>query len=94
MVRHAGEYFIDVKGIVVSPVRPLQAASLNSNELIAPQANSFSTDSDASFSKQVFNVPMAQVEAIVEPDAIGNDIWRKSVAFICIHRPILSRPAL
>jgi hypothetical protein len=32
---------------------------------------------------------VAEIEAIVEPDAAGNDVWRKSVAFISIHSPIL-----
>ena len=29
-------------------------------------------------------------QAVVEPDCIGNDIGRESVAFISIHPPILS----
>jgi len=33
---------------------------------------------------------MAQVETIVKPDSIRNDIWRESVMFIGIHLPILS----
>ena len=28
---------------------------------------------------------MAEIETIVEPDSIGNDIGRESVAFICVH---------
>jgi hypothetical protein len=32
---------------------------------------------------------MAQVETIVEPDGIGDDVGRESVAFIRIHSPIL-----
>jgi hypothetical protein len=33
---------------------------------------------------------MAQIEAIVKPDGVGNDIGRESVAFVCVHSPILS----
>jgi hypothetical protein len=33
---------------------------------------------------------VAQIEAVVESDCIGNDIWRESVTFIGIHPPILS----
>jgi hypothetical protein len=33
---------------------------------------------------------MAEIEAIVQPDCVRNDIWRESVAFISIHSPILS----
>ena len=33
---------------------------------------------------------MAQIEAIVQPDCIGDDIRRESVMFIGIHMPILA----
>jgi hypothetical protein len=33
---------------------------------------------------------MAEVEAIVEPNGVTNDVRRESVAFIGIHPPILS----
>ena len=32
---------------------------------------------------------MAQVEAIVEPDGVGNDIGRESVSLVCAHAAIL-----
>jgi hypothetical protein len=32
---------------------------------------------------------MAEIEAIVEPNSIGNDIGREAVTFLCIHLPIL-----
>jgi hypothetical protein len=30
------------------------------------------------------------IEAIVQPDGAGNNVRRESVAFICVHRPILA----
>jgi transposase-like protein len=48
------------------------------------------TDKLTSLGQQVFNISMAQVESEVEPDCVGNDVWRKSVALICIHRRIIS----
>ena len=33
---------------------------------------------------------MAQIESIVEPDCIGDDVGWESVALVCIHAPILS----
>ncbi|MFT4520238.1 MAG: hypothetical protein ACI9JM_002639 [Halioglobus sp.] len=33
---------------------------------------------------------VAQIETIVEPDCVGNDIWRESVVLVCVHGPILS----
>ena len=32
---------------------------------------------------------MAQIEAIVEPDCVGNDLWRESVTLIGINDPSL-----
>jgi hypothetical protein len=33
---------------------------------------------------------VAEIESVVEPDGVRNDIWRESVALICIHQPIVS----
>ena len=32
---------------------------------------------------------MAEIEAIIEPDGVGDDIWREAVTFVCFHPPIL-----
>ena len=32
---------------------------------------------------------MTQIEAIVEPDGVTNDVRWESVAFVCVHEPIL-----
>ena len=32
---------------------------------------------------------MAEIESMVEPDSVADDIWRESVALINIHGPIL-----
>ena len=49
----------------------------------------FAVGNDASLCKDAFGVTMAEIEAIVEPDSMRDDIWWKSVEFICAHRPIL-----
>ena len=33
---------------------------------------------------------MAEIEAIVEPDGVGNNLWREAMAFIRIHCLILA----
>ncbi|MFT5334823.1 MAG: hypothetical protein ACJASY_003777 [Halioglobus sp.] len=33
---------------------------------------------------------MTEIESIVEPDCVTDDVWWKSVSFICIHPLILS----
>jgi hypothetical protein len=41
---------------------------------------------DASPGKQVFDVPMAQVEPIVEPDGVLDDLRGESVALVSSDR--------
>jgi hypothetical protein len=31
---------------------------------------------------------VTEIEAVIEPDGVGNDIWRESVTFVCIHHRI------
>jgi hypothetical protein len=33
---------------------------------------------------------VTQVESVIEPDCIRDDIGRESVSFVCIHGPIVS----
>jgi hypothetical protein len=51
-------------------------------------------DCDPRLSENIFNIPVSQIEPIVERDGVADDIWRKSVTCICIHWPILSIPAV
>jgi len=90
MIRHTGEDFIDVECVAVTLVLPLQAPSVYSSEFDTPKADSFATNCDASFSEKVFNIPMTQIEAIIEPGGIQNDIGQESVALVSIHPPILA----
>ena len=58
-------------------------------EFYAPEPNGLAADSDTSFSEQIFNISMAEIEAEVQTDCVRNDIWRESVALVDIHLPIL-----
>ena len=88
------EDFIEVESVAVSSVFSFQSAGINGAEFDAPKADGLSADGDASFGEEVFDIPMAEVEAIVEPDGIGNDVGWESVSFISIHSPILPVSAL
>jgi len=48
------------------------------------------THRDAPFGEQILDIPVAEIESVVEPNGVGNDIWRESVAFIGVHMPMLS----
>ena len=89
------EHFVDVESVAIASVFSLQAAGINGAKLDAPQTNCFTANCDASFSEKVFDEwsgtpAMAEIESIVQPDCVRNNIWRESVALASIHEPILS----
>jgi hypothetical protein len=52
--------------------------------------NRFAADRDTSFCQEIFDIAVAEIEAKVKPNGIGNDIGRESVALVSIHVAILS----
>jgi len=88
------EDFIDEESIAIASVLSFQAAGINGAKLNAPQTNRFATDCDASFSEKVFDISMAEIEAVLKPDSIGNDVGWESMAFVYVHSPILSVTAI
>ena len=81
--------FIDVEGIAVASVLPLQSPSVNSSELDAPQPDRLPGDENTPFSEQIFDISVAQVESVVEPDGIADDVRWESVALVGVHGLIL-----
>ena len=86
------EDFINVESVAIASVLSFQSSGVNSSELDAPQADRFSADSDSTLGQQIFNISVAEIESIVEPDGVGNDTGWESVAFVSIHSPILAIP--
>ena len=66
--------FVNVEGVAIALVFSLQAARVNGTELYAPKADCFATYGDPSFGKQVFNISVAEIESVVEPDGVEDDI--------------------
>ena len=58
--------------------------------LWAPNTDRGRADGDESLSQEVFYISMTEIEAIVEPDTMRNDIWRVPVPLLEICQPILS----
>ena len=81
--------FVDEEGIAIALVLSFESSSVYGTELNAPETDRFAADDDASFSEKIFNISVAQVEAIVEPDGVRNDIWRESMTLVCVYEPIL-----
>ncbi len=66
------------------------SAGINGTELDTPEAGRFPGNNDAPLGEEVFDIPMAQIESVVEPDCAADDVGWESVALICIYGPILS----
>ncbi len=64
-------------------------------ELPAPVPNRLVGYNHSSLSEQIFDIPQAQAEAVVEPDGVADDLAGKTMArvgeFRLIHGPILPR---
>jgi hypothetical protein len=56
-----------------------------STKLDTPKTDSLVTDGDAPLGQEIFNISVTWIEAIIEPNGITDDIWWKSVTFVCIH---------
>ena len=68
----------------------LQTASINGPELDTPEPYRFTGDDDSAFSQEIFDIPVTQIEAIVEPNGVIDDVVRESVSCVGIHLPMLS----
>ena len=51
----------------------LQTSGVFGSELAASQANRFVTDGDSSLCEYIFDISVAQIESIVEPESITDD---------------------
>jgi hypothetical protein len=54
------------------------------------EADCFAGYSDPSLGQKIFDISVAQVESVIEPDCVGDDVRWESVALVSIHGPILS----
>jgi hypothetical protein len=57
------------------------------------QAILLAIDPDENFI-DVKSIAVAEIEAIVEPNGVGNDVWRESVALVCIVAEFVSQTKL
>ena len=83
------EDLIDVERVAKASVFSFQSTGVYSAEFYTPETNRFSADSDTSFGKKIFDVSVAEIETIVEPDGVGNDLRWESVTYMCIQWSIL-----
>ena len=67
-----------------------QSSSIESTKFDTPEPDGLPTDSDASLGQQIFDMSVVQIESIVKPDCIANDIGWESVALVYVHGSILA----
>jgi len=88
------EDLIDVERIAVATVSLFESTSVSSAKLDTPESNGFVADANASFGEQVFDISMAEIESMVEPNRVTDDVGRKSVTLISIHHQIIDQRQL
>ena len=88
------EDLIEVERIAVASVSLFESASVSSAKLEPPESDGFVADTNASFGEQILDITIAQIEAMVEPDRVTDDVGRKSVTLIGIHHRIIDQRRL
>ena len=92
------EYFIDEKCIAETLMTTLQPLRILWAKLVTPQTNRFIIYDITTYSQQIFDIPVAQIEPIIEPDGVLNDFGWKSMTFVLIigrtHYIIVAQPPL
>tara|TARA_R110001599_G_scaffold351965_1_gene585331 strand:+ start:20126 stop:20428 length:303 start_codon:yes stop_codon:yes gene_type:complete len=81
----AGIRTISEEGIAIASMPTFQSAGINGTEFDTPETNRFLGYGDASFSQEILNIAMTQIEAIVQPNCVTNYVGWKSVAFVGVH---------
>jgi len=84
------EDFIDVEGVTVALMLSFQMAGIFCAEFDASETDRFVRDGNASFSEQIFDISMTQIESVIDPYHVADDFGRESVSLVSIYRPILA----
>jgi hypothetical protein len=69
----------------------LQPPGVLRSELDTPQPDRFVADSNTSLGQQIFDISVAQGEAVVEPHRVTDNLRWKPVSLVCIHPLIVSQ---
>lgn len=84
------EYFIHIESVAVTAMFAFQSSGVKNPELYASESDGFPAHGNAALSQDIFDITVAQVESVVQPDKVGNDVRCKSMAFVCVHSQILA----
>jgi len=76
------EDFVDKESITVTLVPAPKSLRILRAEFDTPQPDSLVADCDSALGHEILDVAAAQIEAMIQPDNILNDLGRESVAFV------------
>src|SRR6516225_7425125 len=78
---------VQVPHIAEATLTPLQFSGIVGTEFLTPQPNRLIRDDDSSFGQKILDISEAQVETMVKPHAIADDLGRETMTGIA--RPIV-----
>ena len=70
------EPLIDVERIAATPVLSPQPPGKYRPKLDTPEPHRLVADRNTPFGQQLFDIPMAQVESMIQPDRVADDVGR------------------
>ena len=88
------EDLIDVKRVAKTTMSLFETTSVSITKFDTPESDGFVADTDTSFREQIFNIAKTEVESMVEPDGIADDIGWESVPLVPVHRRIIDQRRL
>ena len=76
---------VDIERISESSVFASQSSRELWSELDAPEADRLEADRDTPFGQQVFNISVAHIESVIQPEGVADDAGWETVALVVIH---------
>ena len=76
------KHFIQMPRITKTTLSLLQFPRIGRPKLLAPLANGFIGDSDASFGEEFFHFAETEAEPMVQPDGMADNFGRKTVTLV------------
>lgn len=80
--------FVDKESITITLMPTSKSSSVRRAEFDTPQSNRLVANRNTTLSHKILDIATAQIEAMIEPDNVLNDLGRKSVAFVLRRRSI------
>ena len=74
------EYFVEEPRIAWPSLPLAQGSSIGASELETPLPDRLVADSDSTLGQEIFDIPEAQAETVIQPHGVGDDLTGITVA--------------